>query len=246
VRDWVNSSGTIQNHLRYDSFGKIASQTASASNPRFAYTGREWDSEIGLYFYRARYYDPTVGRFIGEDPIGFGAGDENLYRCVSNSPTDSTDPFGQQIWPSLPGLPKIPIVGPSPILSPTPDPCLQACILENLGLGAAGSTAFGLGQPTIPTRVKVGGNATEGTSIASKRLSKLFPQRLPFDLPAPTAPTMQGLARRSNILGRVLGRWVPYVGAGLLLVDAGLVANCTAQCKSKEKKAEGCRNSTIG
>jgi RHS repeat-associated protein len=75
VRDLVNNSGIIQNHLRYDGFGKIVSQTAPTLNPRFAYTGREWDSEIGLYFYRARYYDPGVGRFIGEDPVGFTAQD---------------------------------------------------------------------------------------------------------------------------------------------------------------------------
>jgi RHS repeat-associated protein len=246
VRDLVNNSGVIQNHVRYDSFGKIVSQTAPALTPRFAYTGREWDGEIGLYFYRARYYDPGVGRFIGEDSIGFSSGDENLYRYVSNSPTDSTDPFGQQTWPSLPGLPKIPIIGPSPILPATPDPCLQACILENLGLGAAGGTAFGLGQPTTPTRVKVGGRATPGTSIASEGLSKLFPQKLPFRVPAPTGIDKVGRNMKTKILGRALGRWVPYVGAGLLLVDAGLVANCTAQCKSKDKKAEGCRNSTTG
>jgi RHS repeat-associated protein len=97
VRDLVNNSGIIQNHLRYDSFGKIVSQTASALTPRFAYTGREWDSEIGLYFYRARYYDPTVGRFIGEDPIGFAASDANLYRYVHNSPPQWTDPFGENL-----------------------------------------------------------------------------------------------------------------------------------------------------
>jgi RHS repeat-associated protein len=97
VRDWVNNSGTIQNHLRYDSFGKIVSQTAPTLTPRFTYTGREWDGEIGLYFYRARYYDATVGRFIGEDPIGFAASDANLYRYVYNSPPQWTDPFGENL-----------------------------------------------------------------------------------------------------------------------------------------------------
>jgi RHS repeat-associated protein len=105
VRDLVNNSGVIQNHVRYDSFGKIMSQTAPALTPRFAYTGREWDGEIGLYFYRARYYDAIVGRFIGEDPIGFSAGDANLYRYVFNKTTDRRDPMGTQVgappavWP---------------------------------------------------------------------------------------------------------------------------------------------------
>jgi RHS repeat-associated protein len=238
VRDWVNNSGVIQNHIRYDSFGKIVSQTVPTLNLRFAYTGREWDSEIGLYFYRARYYDPTVGRFVGEDPIGFGAGDSNLYRYVFNSSLNLTDPFGEQI----PILPIGPIT-PVPPGFETKDPCLQECILENLGLAGAGATAVGLGQPIISTRIKIGGKATKGTSLASKGLSKLFPQRLPYQVPA---PTLSRLGMKSNVLGRVLGRWVPFVGLGLLFVDAGSIANCTAQCKSKEKKAEGCRNSTTG
>jgi RHS repeat-associated protein len=57
--------------------------------------GRELDRETGLYYYRARYYDPKVGRFISEDPIGFSAGDTNLYRYVGNNPTNYTDPTGE-------------------------------------------------------------------------------------------------------------------------------------------------------
>lgn len=107
VRDLVNNSGAVQNHIRYDSFGRIVSQTAPALTPRFAYTGREWDSEIELYFYRARYYSPTAGRFIGEDPIGFTAGDSNLCRYVLNDPIKYTDPYGfiaGDFPPSPPGF----------------------------------------------------------------------------------------------------------------------------------------------
>jgi RHS repeat-associated protein len=108
VRDWVNNTGVLQNHIRYDSFGKIVSQTAPALNPRFTYTGREWDGEVGLYFYRARYYDPGVGRFVGEDPIGFEAQDFNLYRYVSNSPPHYTDPQGLSSCKSSPPVPLAP------------------------------------------------------------------------------------------------------------------------------------------
>jgi RHS repeat-associated protein len=61
---------------------------------RYGYTGREQDSETGLDYYRARYYDASNGRFISEDPIGFGAGDGNLTRYVKNSPINFTDPSG--------------------------------------------------------------------------------------------------------------------------------------------------------
>ena len=47
-----------------------------------------------MYWYRARWYDPGQGRFVGQDPLGFAAGDTNLYRFVGNSPANYTDPTG--------------------------------------------------------------------------------------------------------------------------------------------------------
>jgi RHS repeat-associated protein len=85
---------TVVNHIRYDSFGKITSETNAAVDFLFAYTGRERDEETGLYYYRARYYDPAVGRFVSEDPMGFAAGDTNLVRYVGNSPIYAFDPTG--------------------------------------------------------------------------------------------------------------------------------------------------------
>jgi RHS repeat-associated protein len=58
-----------------------------------AFTGREWDPETNLYYYRARYYDPKVGRFISEDPIGFDGG-VNFYGYADAGPTTATDPSG--------------------------------------------------------------------------------------------------------------------------------------------------------
>jgi RHS repeat-associated protein len=50
----------------------VQSSTGSSPN-RLKYTGREDDNNTGLYYYRARHYDPTIGRFASEDPMGFGA-----------------------------------------------------------------------------------------------------------------------------------------------------------------------------
>jgi uncharacterized protein RhaS with RHS repeats len=47
-----------------------------------------------LYYYRARFYDPMIGRFLSEDPIGFSSGDVNLYRYVANNPINLIDPLG--------------------------------------------------------------------------------------------------------------------------------------------------------
>jgi RHS repeat-associated protein len=98
VREDVQTSGSVLDSITYDSYGNIKTESSPSSGDRFKFTGREWDSEIGQYFYRARYYGPAIGRFESEDPIGFSAGDTNLYRYVFNRPSEATDPSGE-VWP---------------------------------------------------------------------------------------------------------------------------------------------------
>ncbi|HKS71710.1 MAG TPA: RHS repeat-associated core domain-containing protein [Terriglobales bacterium] len=76
-----------------DSFGKLTASTGTVTNP-FRYTGREYGSDTGLYYYRARYYDSNVGRFISEDPLGFGGNGPDFYVYAGNDPTDNLDPSG--------------------------------------------------------------------------------------------------------------------------------------------------------
>jgi RHS repeat-associated protein len=82
-----------EGHIEYDSFGNIVDGAAVAEEARFAYTGREWDADAELYYYRARWYDPVLGKFISPDPIGLGP-DYNARRYVENQPTMLTDPSG--------------------------------------------------------------------------------------------------------------------------------------------------------
>jgi RHS repeat-associated protein len=83
------------NGVEYDPFGNAVGQIYS--DTRFRYTGQEWDADAGLYYYNARWYDPHTGQFLSQDPLGFAAGDPNLYRYVGNNVTNWTDPSGQ-IW----------------------------------------------------------------------------------------------------------------------------------------------------
>jgi RHS repeat-associated protein len=99
IRDLVNSSGVVQNHLEYDSFGAVTAESNSAVDHHYGYTGRERDEESGLMYYRARYYDPNSGAFISIDPYGFHAGDENLARYVGNDPANRIDPSGLEAAP---------------------------------------------------------------------------------------------------------------------------------------------------
>jgi RHS repeat-associated protein len=89
----TNAAGAVTSTRTYDAWGNIeAGDTASG----FAFTGREWDAETQLYYYRARYYSAQTGHFISEDPIGFGGG-LNFYSYAHNAPTNFSDPFGLKI-----------------------------------------------------------------------------------------------------------------------------------------------------
>jgi len=96
------ASGTLTK-TGYQPFGQNASLTPS-TQPGFYYTARRFDPETagstaqpsGLYYYRARMYAPTWGRFLQADPVGYAAG-ANLYAYVGNDPLNRTDPSGQDL-----------------------------------------------------------------------------------------------------------------------------------------------------
>lgn len=89
-----NSSGTVVQTYNYYGSSSFGSHSSSGSivSP-FRFTGREYDDPIRLYFYRARYYDPSTGRFLSEDPIGFDGG-VNWYAYTNNEPVLFLDPYG--------------------------------------------------------------------------------------------------------------------------------------------------------
>jgi RHS repeat-associated protein len=87
-----NSSAALGNIYTYDSYGNLTASSGTVVNP-YRYTGREFDTETGIYYYRARYYNPTTGRFLSEDPIRFEGGID-FYTYVSNSPLNDIDPSG--------------------------------------------------------------------------------------------------------------------------------------------------------
>ena len=99
----TDKDGNIEQRMFYSAFGEITKiedknrnrlTINQAIDQPFYYTGRELDHTLGLYYYRARHYDPISLRFNQQDPIGLQAGDPNLYRYVFNNPVNRTDPTG--------------------------------------------------------------------------------------------------------------------------------------------------------
>jgi RHS repeat-associated protein len=88
----TNGSGSTLASYAYEPFGNTTVTSGSSANP-YQYTGRENDG-TGVYFYRARYYSPTLQRFISEDPIGMLGSGPNLYAYANNNPVSLEDPSG--------------------------------------------------------------------------------------------------------------------------------------------------------
>ncbi|HUS12636.1 MAG TPA: Ig-like domain-containing protein, partial [Pyrinomonadaceae bacterium] len=85
----TNTKGQLVERMAYDGYGNSAGSTRT----RYSFTGRERDSLTGLLHYRARSYDPQLGRFISEDPIGLTGG-INQFAYVANNPQNAKDPSG--------------------------------------------------------------------------------------------------------------------------------------------------------
>ncbi len=93
VTGLIDSVGNVTQHYNYRPYGEVpADGGQTVANP-YRYKAREWDAEAQLYFMRARYYDPVLGRFISEDPIGL-AGGVNPTAFVDGEPVGRVDPSG--------------------------------------------------------------------------------------------------------------------------------------------------------
>jgi RHS repeat-associated protein len=90
----TDHKGGVMQSFTYSAFGQVQ-RAAGGGIARLKYTGRD-DDETGLYYYRARYYDPRIGRFISEDPMGYGAGDVSFYAYANNNPVNGNDPSGNE------------------------------------------------------------------------------------------------------------------------------------------------------
>src|SRR5262249_23633287 len=103
VRDITNAAGTsVEDHIDYDAFGQIKSQTDADYQSLIGFAGQPFDANTGTTNDWHRQYFADLGRFGSQDPIGFAGDLSNVYRYVGNSPTNGTDPTGLETFPLNP------------------------------------------------------------------------------------------------------------------------------------------------
>ncbi len=98
VRDLIDTAGTVRNHVNYDLMGQVKGESNPGVDFLYGFAGMERDEETGNTRSDTRYYQPGLGRWLTEDPLGLAAGDVNLVRYVGNAPALAVDPSGLKVY----------------------------------------------------------------------------------------------------------------------------------------------------
>lgn len=163
----VNESGTITHKYQYDEFGKVVQKQEASYNP-FQYVGKHGVMSLNdhLYYMRARHYDPTIGRFLSEDPIW----STNLYPYADNNPIMGIDPEGKIYSEAMAGIEYVGSELANVLLTTSSELFnLEAGVLAgkvSTSVGTAVSTA-GSSTAAATTVSAGGGAATAGTLSSS-------------------------------------------------------------------------------
>ena len=209
----ANGNGALTAQYAYEPYGEI-SATGSSDNP-YQYTGRENDG-TGLYYYRARYFSPTLKRFISEDALGLGAG-SNDYIYVNGNPNNFLDPFGTTA---------IPAPFPIPYF---PNPCfagpLGAVSCGALGGFAAGTLLYPHIEPWLSPAIdwvflpRPMGNEPCDCNHHSEPTPPVAPPKLPYGWGGTTPPAPGWTWHGPDAPGGARGGWVSPDGGQSLHPD---------------------------
>lgn len=207
ITEISDAAGAVAQAYVYDSFGKIqASRVPLASFANFyTYTGREFDAETGLYFYRARFYEPGVGRFLQEDPFKGILSlplSLNPYLYVTSNPGNLIDPSGFYLLYVVAGIASLIVVtnildgintwydyyeNISPNPKPDTPPANQTNAVNNNGgcviINSPGASCV---PPNTPPAPPPGDSGGSGNGSGSGSQCHNPPDSPPEDKPQPT------------------------------------------------------------
>jgi len=251
VAELTDSAGAMAQAYLYDSFGQIVDEVGVLENP-YTYTGREFDPESGLYHYRQRTYDPSVGRFLSEDSIKF-LGGLNFYTYVSNNPIRFQDPSGQHLGVAI-GAGIGFVSGFTGALAQNGN--FGEAMVGGLS-GALFGAAVGFLDPTgIAAGAALGALAGAGGNTLGQGLTNFFEGRSildNFDLGSLVGATIGGSV--SGGMGVVMGRAfnavpkpvdpVTKFGAGLIGLSPSALGGPIGSAFADPERARGSRRSCL-
>jgi RHS repeat-associated protein len=212
VRDLVDTSGNFLDTIVYDPFGHIVTETNASAGDRFKYAGMEYDAATGLDYDHARYYDAAINRFMNPDPLGFAAGDSNLYRYVGNDPTGDVDPSGL-----LPAQPP-PLGAADSPLFPPPGSARFPANSSPAEQGPGPQLPGGSAPPPPP-------GVSGGSPNFPKKGTGAKPSRPGFPNPGGPGPGgVPGMIRRFSPAGPSAPAQVQYIQSQLASLEAQIAA----------------------
>jgi RHS repeat-associated protein len=150
VQGLVRSDSTIQARYGYSAYGNLRPGSFDNVGNSIRFAGREYDGETGFYFNRARYYDPSIARFISEDPIGLQGG-VNYYGYANDDPINFADPFGLTTYVSCSHVLVLPGTTVNGILLEPPVYELVCTISTNEAAPGSSSEPPNSGNPRQPS-----------------------------------------------------------------------------------------------